>query len=88
MSTHLKGDPLVARHGIPLKQYLTWNPDVLSGQRLQKIFPPSLCFKIILHPVNVFLRNYFFLLTASGQKLFRKNTIQTAHGGFKTFHFT
>ena len=29
MSTHSKGDPPVARHGIPLKRYLTWNLDVL-----------------------------------------------------------
>ena len=94
-STYSKGDSPVARHGITLKRYLTWNPDVFPGQSLQKTSPPSLYFKMILHPVSVFLRNYFFLLTASGQKLFRKKTLQTAHGRFKisqirrlTFHLT
>ena len=94
-STYSKGDSPVARHGITLKRYLTWNPDVFPGQSLQKPSPPSLYFKMILYPVSVFLRNYFFLLTASGQKLFRKKTLQTAHGRFKisqmrrfTFHLT
>ena len=94
-STYSKSDSPVARHGITLKRYLTWNPDVFPGQSLQKTSPPSLYFKMILHPVSVFLRNYFFLLTASGQKLFRKKTLQTAHGRFKisqmrrfTFHLT
>ena len=61
----------------------------------KKTSPPSLYFKMILHPVSVFLRNYFFLLTASGEKLFRKKTLQTTHGRFKisqmrrfTFHST
>ena len=61
----------------------------------KKTSPSSLYFKMILHPVSVFLRNYFFLLTASGQKLFRKKTLQTAQGCFKisqmrrfTFHLT
>ena len=58
-------------------------PRCYSGQSLQKTFSPFLYFKIILDPVSVFLRNYFFLLTASGQKLFRKKTPQTAHGGLK-----
>ena len=96
-STYSKSDSPVARHGITLKRYLTWNPDVFPGQSLQKkkTSPPSLYFKMILHPVSVFLRNYFFLLTASGQKLFRKKTLQTTHGRFKisqmrrfTFHST
>ena len=94
-STYSKGDSPVAHHGITLKRYLTWNPDVFPGQSLQKTSPPSLYFKMILHPASVFLRNYFFLLTASGQKLFRKKTLQTAHGRFKisqirrlTFHLT
>ena len=94
-STYSKGDSPVARHGITLKRYLTWNPDVFPGQSLQKTSPPSLYFKMILHPASVFLRNYFFLLTASGQKLFRKKTLQTAQGCFKisqmrrfTFHLT
>ena len=94
-STYSKGDSPVARHGITLKRYLTWNPDVFPVQSMQKPSPPSLYFKMILYPVSVFLRNYFFLLTASGQKLFRKKTLQTAHGRFKisqmrrfTFHLT
>ena len=33
MSTHSKGDPPVARHGIPLKRYLTWNPDVFQAKK-------------------------------------------------------
>ena len=82
-STYSKGDSPVARHGITLKRYLTWNPDVFPVQSMQKPSPPSLYFKMILYPVSVFLRNYFFLLTASGQKLFRKKTLQTAHGRFK-----
>ena len=65
-----------------------------SGQSLQKNHSQSLFyFKIILHPVSVFLRNYFFLLTASRKKLFPKKTLQKAHEGFKisqmhrlTFH--
>ena len=36
MSTHLKDDPLVARHGIPLKQYLTWSPDVFLAKACKK----------------------------------------------------
>ena len=94
-STYSKGDSPVARHGITLKRYLTWNPDVFPVQSMQKPSPPSLYFKMILYPVSVFLRNYFFLLMASGQKLFRKKTLQTAHGRFKisqmrrfTFHLT
>ena len=95
-STYSKGDSPVARHGITLKRYLTWNPDVFPGQSLQKkTSPPYLYFKMILRPVSVFLQNYFFLLTASGQKLFHKKTLQTAHGRFKisqmrrfTFHLT
>ena len=94
-STYSKGDSPVARHGITLKRYLTWNPDVFPVQSMQKPSPPSLYFKMILYPVSVFLRNYFFLLTASGQKLFRKKTLWTAHGRFKisqmrrfTFHLT
>ena len=69
-------------------------PRCFSGQSLQKNHSQSLFyFKIILHPVSVFLRNYFFLLTASRKKLFPKKTLQTAHEGFKisqmhrlTFH--
>ena len=94
-STYSKGDSPVARHGITLKRYLTWNPDVFPGQSLQKNIPIVSLFQNVLHPVSVFLRNYFFLLTASGQKLFRKKTLQTAHGRFKisqmrrfTFHLT
>ena len=34
MSTHSKGDPPVARHGIPLKRYLTWNPDVFQAKKI------------------------------------------------------
>ena len=66
-----------------------------SWPKLAKTSPPSLYFKIILYPVSVFLRNYFFLLTASSQKLFREKTLWTAHGRFKisqmrrlTFHLT
>ena len=94
-STYSKGDSPVARHGITLKRYLTWNSDVFLAKACKKTSPSSLYFKMILHPVSVFLRNYFFLLTASGQKLFRKKTLQTAHGRFKisqmrrfTFHLT
>ena len=94
-STYSKGDSPVVRHSITLKRYLTWNPDVFPGQSLQKNIPIVSLFQMILHPVSVFLRNYFFLLTASGQKLFRKKTLQTAHGRFKisqmrrfTFHLT
>ena len=50
-------------------------------------------FKIILHPVSVFLRNYFFYQRPPEKKLFPKKTLQTAHEGFKisqmhrlTFH--
>ena len=60
-----------------------WNSDVFLAKACKKTSPSSLYFKMILHPVSVFLRNYFFLLTASGQKLFRKKTLQTAHGRFK-----
>ena len=74
-STYSKGDSPVARHGITLKRYLTWNPDVFPGQSLQKNIPIVSLFQNVLHPVSVFLRNYFFLLTASGQKLFRKKTL-------------
>ena len=35
-STYSKGDSPVARHGITLKRYLTWNSDVFPGQSLQK----------------------------------------------------
>ena len=81
---------------------LLWN-DIWRGTQTfflakackKKTSPPYLYFKMILRPVSVFLRNYFFLLTASGQKLFRKKTLQTAHGRFKisqmrrfTFHLT
>ena len=72
-----------------------WNSDVFPGQSLQKNIPIVSLFQNVLHPVSVFLRYYFFLLTASGQKLFRKKTLQTAHGRFKisqmrrfTFHLT
>ena len=94
-STYSKGDSPVVRHSITLKRYLTWYPDVFPGQSLQKNIPIVSLFQNVLHPVSVFLRNYFFLLTASGQKLFRKKTLQTAHGRFKisqmrrfTFHLT
>ena len=50
---------------------------------------------MILHTVSAFLRNYFFLLAASGKKLFRKKTFQTALGRFEisqmrrfAFHLT
>ena len=36
MSTHSKGDPPVARHGILLKRYLTWNPDVFQAKACKK----------------------------------------------------
>ena len=46
MSTHSKGDPPVDRHGIPLKRYLTWNPDVFQAKASKKKpFPPSLLFQ-------------------------------------------
>ena len=69
-------------------------PRCFSGQSLPKNHSQSLFyFKIILHPVSVFLRNYSFLLTASRKKLFPKKTLQKAHEGFKisqmhrlTFH--
>ena len=84
MSTHSKGDPPVDRHGIPLKRYLTWNPDVFQAKACKKNHSHRLFyFKIILHPVSVFLRNYFLLLTASRKKLFPKKTLQKAHEGFK-----
>ena len=53
MSTHSKGDPPVAHHGIPLKRYLTWSPDVFLAKACTKSFPLSLYFKIIFHPVSV-----------------------------------
>ena len=39
MSTYSKSDPPVARHGIPLKRYLTWNPDVFQAKACKKTIP-------------------------------------------------
>ena len=95
MSTHSKGDPPVAHHGIPLKRYVTWSPGVFLAKACTKSFPLSLYFKITLHPVSVSFTKLLASTNGFRLKVIRKKTLQTAHGGFKisqmrrlTFHLT
>ena len=94
-STYSKGDSPVARHGITLKRYLTWNSDVFPGQSLQKNIPIVSLFQNDSSSCQRLFAKLLFSTNGLRPKLFRKKTLQTAQGCFKisqmrrfTFHLT